>query len=204
MSLAIYVITDSRSFETSDAFVDHYRAIACDHRVTGVLLREPDMASDAYLRLVHRLADCGKLIVHSRNITTPQHAHELYEQHLCTAIHCAERDMDFLGAMKLPCSVSCHHPEQAQALLRAYEHLRFVTLSPIFPTPKPYSVTPLGISALMDVDVSLRSRVVALGGINQQTLSLLQRVEGLGGWAAIGCFLRDSHNILATPFCDNP
>ncbi|WP_343353874.1 thiamine phosphate synthase [Helicobacter mastomyrinus] len=62
----------------------------------------------------------------------------------------------------------------------------YCTLSPIFPTPN--KGTPLGLETLNKIPYTIRSRVIALGGINHTHIPILKTL-GLGGYAGIRCFL---------------
>lgn len=74
------------------------------------------------------------------------------------------------------------------ASLKGADH---ATLSPLFPTPKPYPVTPLGALNV----TAVATPVYALGGITAETLPLLQG-EGYHGVAGIG-FVKDIERIAA-------
>lgn len=62
----------------------------------------------------------------------------------------------------------------------------YCTLSPIYPSPN--KGTPLGLETLKKLPQSLRSHIVALGGIKRQHIQELMNL-GLFGFAGIGYFL---------------
>lgn len=67
----------------------------------------------------------------------------------------------------------------------------YCTLSPIFSTPN--KSTPLGMRIFHQIPQSLRSRIIALGGINHHHIPLLKEL-GLLGFAAIRCFEESNEN----------
>ncbi len=67
----------------------------------------------------------------------------------------------------------------------------YCTLSPIFSTPN--KGTPLGMEVFYQIPKSLRSRIIALGGINNYHIPLLKEL-GLLGFAGIRCFEETNEN----------
>ncbi len=87
----------------------------------------------------------------------------------------------------LVCIVSCH---SAKDVLRAFdEGCDYVTLSPVFETPN--KGAPLGIGAFSDILAQIdKTRVFALGGIDDETKVNKIATTGVFGFASIRYFIR--------------
>ena len=79
---------------------------------------------------------------------------------------------------------SAHSIEEAKSALAL--GATYCTLSPIYPSQN--KGKPLGIESLRNLPKSLRSHIVALGGINKSHIKELESL-GLFGFAGISYFL---------------
>lgn len=105
-------------------------------------------------------------------------------------LHLKSHFLDFIAPLKSHFAdkkiigYSAHSIEEAKFALAL--GATYCTLSPIYPSPN--KGTPLGLEILKKLPQSLRSHIVALGGIKSQHIQELMNL-GLFGFAGIGYFL---------------
>lgn len=92
---------------------------------------------------------------------------------------------------------SAHSLKDIESAITLGAH--YCTLSPILPTPN--KAKPLGLAKLEDIPYHLRPYIIALGGIEEKHIPLLQSLD-FGGFAAIRYFdsmLIKSHHERSRP-----
>jgi thiamine-phosphate pyrophosphorylase len=110
-------------------------------------------------------------------------------------IHLNKRNPVYLGNKNINISKSCHSIEE----LNTIEEYDYVFLSPIFD-----SISKQGYcSNFSDEDLAkasmekkINKKVIALGGINQATLSVVKKYA-FGGVAVLGC-IWETENVVST------
>ena len=105
-------------------------------------------------------------------------------------LHLKSHFLDFIAPLKSHFAdekiigYSAHSIEEAKSALAL--GATYCTISPIYPSQN--KGKPLGIESLRNLPKSLRSRIVALGGINKSHIKELESL-GLFGFAGISYFL---------------
>lgn len=93
-------------------------------------------------------------------------------------LHLGQDDIPIRAARKLLGSrvligKSCHSLQQAMAAEK--EGADYISIGPIFSTPTKPDYKAVGLKLLRDVQTSIRIPIVAIGGINKDTVSLVRK-----------------------------
>lgn len=165
MPIRLLLITDSQRFPNHQAMLDVI-ALAIDHGVDAVLLREPHLDSAKLLALAANLRRItrekgAKLIIHTQaDIAKAIDADGVHVR--AKSIHeIAKIRVWFASPILI--SASCHHQEEL--LLAEQQGADFVFLSPVFPTQSHPGEPSLGLQKFNSLRTIISIPVLALGGI---------------------------------------
>ncbi|PAF45301.1 thiamine phosphate synthase [Helicobacter sp. 11S02629-2] len=115
----------------------------------------------------------------------------LLKQGLKVNLHLKEKflsflDSDMLEFDKTKVDVICSTHDEDTALKALRLGANFVTLSPLFTTPN--KGAPKGVEYFKNLPLELKSKTIALGGIDSSNIDLVKSL-GVAGFAAIRYFL---------------
>jgi len=141
-------------------------------------IRKPDFSKKEYINLLDKIKQeyHHKIKIHE--------FFELTENYNLLGVHLNVRNPNYTGKKKLNVSKSVHSTEELENI----DEYDYVFLSPIFD-----SISKKGYLSNFDDEILLSAsesgkinqKVIALGGINQQTLPLLKKYA-FGGVAVLG------------------
>ena len=141
---------------------------------------------DDFLSLTRPLSH--KTLLLNLSFTNPNEAVKLSTRF--DGLHLKSHFLDFIAPLKSHFAdkkiigYSAHSIEEVKSALAL--GATYCTLSPIYPSQN--KGKPLGIESLRNLPKSLRSHIVALGGINKSHIQTLKNL-GLFGFAGISYFL---------------
>ncbi len=152
--------------------------LVLDAGVDAILLREKDLPDKAFLHLCTEISTfaSSKLIISYRFY--------LVRFIKVLGVHLPENYLDPLTVRDIiPREVlvgrSVHDVENINKIAKAAD---YILLSPVFNTPKPYKITPLGVEFLKRASKKYRY-TIALGGIS---LDNIEEVKNTGCWGIAG------------------
>ncbi|PAF50739.1 hypothetical protein BKH43_04050 [Helicobacter sp. 13S00401-1] len=127
------------------------------------------------------------------NFTYLQTSLDLLEEGVKVGLHLKEKFLTFLESktshsyhLDSKVEIICSVHDQKAAFKALSLGASFVTLSPLFATPN--KGTPKGIEYFKSLPLELKSKTIALGGINDTNLELVKSL-GVAGFGAIRYFL---------------
>ncbi|WP_034764157.1 thiamine phosphate synthase [Chrysiogenes arsenatis] len=194
--MKVIVVTDCSRFSDLPRALRHYSQVLAHHAVTSLVLREQGMPFAEYRECCRTLAEAGpgKVIAHAGSIHSMSDMRTLVGDGTVAGVHWSRATL-VSGRLlpthhtfdAIPFSYSAHSEAEADDFLNAWLNAPFVFLSPIFPTPKPFAIQPLGLEYLHQWH-GAGKRIALLGGITRKHLPALIPFQPWGV-GAIGAFV---------------
>lgn len=170
MLSGLYLITDRKIFNNSDAFFNAIEK-ALNAGVRFLQLREKDLPTRMLLDYAYKL----------RTLTNQYNAKLFINDRIDIAL-CVEADGVHLGQASMPPSgvrkiiredmqigVSTH--SLSEALLAQEEGADFITFGPIYQTPSKLQYgSPVGLNALIEIKNPISIPIYGIGGINHDNI----------------------------------
>jgi len=141
-------------------------------------LRKPDFSKKEYIQLLEEIEEKyhPKIKLHA--------FFELRENYNLLGVHLNKRNPNYTGNKNVTISKSCHSIEELDAITE-YD---YVFLSPIFDSISKKGYCSNFSDAVLtkaSLDGKINQKVIALGGINEDTIPMVKKY-GFGGAAALG------------------